>query len=248
MSAFAPEIITEIAGFPITNTLIDTLLIDGILLGIVYSATKKIKLIPNTMQNIAESVIEPMYNMVESIAGKRVFHIFPYFMTFFLFILFANWSGLIPGVGTFGFFESHEGKKTLIPLFRGTTSDVNTTFALAIISAIATHILSIRLTGIKDYVSRFFSFNPLYLFIGVLEMVSEVTKVVSLSFRLFGNIFAGEVVLLTVSGIFAFLFPIPFMMLEIIVGVVQALVFSMLTFVFMAILTTPHHVKEVNHK
>lgn len=241
MSAFAPEILTEIAHFPITNTLLNTLLVDGILLGVVYFTAKKVTLIPSMAQNIAESVIEPMYNMVESIAGKRVIHIFPYFMTFFLFILFANWSGLIPGVGTFGFFHHTEKGKELIPLLRGTTSDINTTFALAIISAVATHILSIRLTGIKDYVSRFISVNPLNLFIGVLELISELTKIVSLSFRLFGNIFAGEVVLLTVSGIFAFLFPIPFMMLEIIVGLVQALVFSMLTFVFMSILTTPHH-------
>jgi F-type H+-transporting ATPase subunit a len=182
--------------------------------------------------------------MVESIAGSRVVHIFPYFMTFFLFILIANWSGLIPGIGTFGFFHHTEEGKELIPLFRAATSDVNTTFALAIISAIATHMLSIRFTGIKDYLSRFFSINPLNLFIGVLEMISEMTKIVSLSFRLFGNIFAGEVVLLTVTGISAFLFPIPFMMLEIIVGLVQALVFSMLTFVFMAILTTPHHAEH----
>ncbi len=247
MAAFAPETIIHIANFPITNTLIDTLLIDGILLGFVYAATKKVRIMPGVVQNIAEAVIEPMYNLVESIAEKRVLYIFPYFMTFFIFILFANWSGLIPGVGTFGFFKFVEGKKELVPLFRAATSDVNTTFALALISAIATHMLSIKLTGIKDYVGRFFSLNPLNLFIGILEMVSELTKVVSLSFRLFGNIFAGEIVLATVSGIFAFVFPLPFMALEIIVGIVQALVFSMLTFVFMAILTTPHHVKEVNH-
>ena len=105
--------------------------------------------------------------------------------------------------------------------------------------------LSIRLTGLKDYISRFVSLNPINLFIGILEIISEITKIVSLSFRLFGNIFAGEVVLFTVAGIFAFLFPLPFLMLEIIVGMVQALVFSMLTMAFMAILTTPHH-KE-NH-
>lgn len=244
MSAFAPEILTEVAHFPITNTLVNTLLVDGILLGIVYITAKKVTLVPSMAQNIAESIIQPMYEMVESIAGNRVVHIFPYFMTFFVFILFANWSGLIPGIGTFGFFHHTEEGKELIPLFRGATSDVNTTFALAVISAVATHSLSIRLTGIKDYLSRFFSLNPLNLFIGVLEMISEITKIVSLSFRLFGNIFAGEVVLLTVSGIYAFLFPIPFMMLEIIVGLVQALVFSMLTFVFMSILTTPHHAEH----
>jgi F-type H+-transporting ATPase subunit a len=104
--------------------------------------------------------------------------------------------------------------------------------------------MSIRLTGIKDYLGRFISLNPLNLYIGVLELVGEVTKIVSLSFRLFGNIFAGEVVLGTVSTIFAFLFPLPFLMLEVVVGLVQALVFSMLTMAFMAVLTTPHHHEE----
>ena len=113
--------------------------------------------------------------------------------------------------------------------------------ALALVSAVATHMLSIKTIGIKDYLSRYFSLNPVNLYVGVLELIGELTKVISLSFRLFGNIFAGEVVLFTVSGIFAFLFPIPFLLLEIIVGFVQALVFSMLTMAFMAILTTPHH-------
>lgn len=191
-------------------------------------------------------IMEGFYNLTESIGEKNAGKIYPYFMTFFIFILFSNWSGLIPGVGSIGFFE--EGK--LIPLFRGTTSDFNTTLALALVSAVATHQMSIRTIGIKDYLSRYFSLNPVNLFVGILELVGEFTKIFSLSFRLFGNIFAGEVVLMTVAGIFAFLLPIPFLLLEIIVGIVQALVFSMLTMVFMAVLATPHHGeahKEVNH-
>jgi F-type H+-transporting ATPase subunit a len=105
--------------------------------------------------------------------------------------------------------------------------------------------MSIRVTGIKDYVGRYISLNPLNLYIGILEAIGEIVKVVSLSFRLFGNIFAGEIVLGTVSTIFAVLFPLPFLMLEVVVGLVQALVFSMLTMAFMAVLTTPHHHEEV---
>ncbi|EKD87021.1 MAG: hypothetical protein ACD_37C00072G0005 [uncultured bacterium] len=200
-------------------------------------------------------------------------------MTFFLFILAANWSGLIPGINTFGIIENHEGKTHVIPLLRATTSDLNTTLALAVISLSATHIMSIRTLGVTEYLSRFIPFfpflvslvkgkpqfkvdtsgpinivlsffNPLVLvFVGGLELVSEFVKVISLSFRLFGNIFAGEVVLETVSGIFAFVFPLPFLMLEVVVGVVQALVFAMLTMAFMIILSTPHHEesKEVSH-
>ncbi len=237
MPSFAPETILQIGIIPITNTLLHTFVVDLLLVGGAFYASKKLMFIPNNFfQNAIESIIETFYNLTESIAQPVAAKIFPYFMSFFLFILVANWSSLIPGVGTIGIREHGE----LIPLLRGATSDLNTTLALALISAIATHSLSIGTIGIKEYLGRYFSFNPINLFIGVLEIISEITKVISLSFRLFGNIFAGEVVLLTVSSMFAFIFPLPFLMLEVIVGVVQALVFSMLTMVFMAILTTSH--------
>ena len=238
MLSFAPEIIFQIGKFPVSNTLLDTLLVDIILIGGALYVGKKITSIPsNPVQNISEWVVETFYSLTESVSQNAASKIFPYFITFFLFILFINWSALIPGVGTIGFFHGHE----LVPLFRGATSDLNTTLGLALVSVAATHVLSIRTIGIKDYLSRYFSFNPINLFIGVLEIISEITKVVSLSFRLFGNIYAGEVVLITVSSIFAFAFPLPFLMLEVIVGIVQALVFSMLTMAFMAILTTSHN-------
>lgn len=239
MASFAPETIFHIGAFPVTNTILDTLLVDALIIGGVFYLSKKLTLVPNNpLQNIMESLIETFYDLTESIAQHAASKIFPYFMSFFLFILLINWSSLIPGVGTIGFFENH---KFAIPLIRGSTSDLNLTLALALISAVATHALSIKTIGIKNYLGRYFSLNPINLFVGVLEIVSEITKVVSLSFRLFGNIFAGEVVLLTVSSIFAFIVPLPFLLLEVIVGMVQALVFSMLTMVFMAILTTSHH-------
>lgn len=237
MISFAPETIFQIGKFPVTNTLLDTLLVDIILVGGAAYIGRKITLIPtNFLQNITEWAVETFYNLTESVSQYAAYKIFPYFMTFFLFILFINWSALIPGIGSIGFFHGHE----LVPLFRGATSDLNTTLGLALVSAVATHSLSIKTIGLSDYLSRYFSFNPINLFIGILEIISEITKVISLSFRLFGNIYAGEVVLATVSSIFAFIFPLPFLMLEVIVGFVQALVFSMLTMAFMAILTTAH--------
>ena len=237
MVSFAPETILHIGKIPITNTILHTILVDCLLVGGVFYLNKKLTLIPNNFfQNAMESIIETFYNLTESVAKPAASKIFPYFMSFFLFILLSNWSSLIPGFGTIGIREHGE----LIPFLRGTTSDLNTTLGLALVSAVATHMLSIKTIGIKEYLSRYISLNPLNLFIGILEIISEITKVVSLSFRLFGNIFAGEVVLLTVSSIFAFIFPLPFLFLEIIVGMVQALVFSMLTMVFMAILTTSH--------
>ena len=241
MVSFAAEPIISLGFFKVTNSFLDTLLVDGLLIGLIITINKRISLIPGMFQNLIEMTVETFYEITESVASERATKIFPYLMSFFLFILLANWSGLIPGISAVGIKEGN----TLLPFFRPATSDLNTTLGLALVSAVATHIMSIRITGIKDYLSRFISLNPLNLYLGILELISEFAKVISLSFRLFGNIFAGEVVLGTVSSIFAFLFPLPFLMLEVIVGFVQALVFAMLTMAFMAVLTTPHHHEEV---
>ena len=242
MFSFQSEVLFHIGSFKITNSLIDTLLVDTVLIIFCVIISKNIKIIPGIFQNSVEMVIQMFYEITKSVAQEKAKKIFPYFMSFFIFILLANWSGLVPGVNSIGFFE--DGK--LVPILRSATNDLNTTLGLALVSVLATHIMSIKTVGLKDYLSRYFSFNPINLFIGFLEIISEITKVVSLSFRLFGNIFAGEVVLLTVSSIFAFLLPLPFLFLEVIVGLVQALVFSMLTMSFMAILTTPHHDTAAN--
>ena len=244
MVSFSAEPIISLGNFVVTNTFLDTILVDTFLIGFIVAVNKKISLIPGLLQNFVEMIIETFYDLTESVAGKNATKIFPYFASFFIFILVANWTGLIPGISAIGIKE--HGK--LIPFLRAATSDFNVTLALALISAAATHIMSISTIGIKEYLGRFFSLNPIYMFVGFLEIVSEITKVVSLSFRLFGNIFAGEIVLGTVSTIFAFLFPLPFLMLEVIVGLIQALVFAMLTMAFMAILTTSHHneAKEVS--
>lgn len=204
--------------------------------------------VPGMFQNALEMVTETFYDLTQTIAGKNTQKIFPWFMSFFLFILLANWSGLIPGMSVIGFFRGEGSERHLVPLFRNATSDLNTTVGLALLSLIVTHTLSLKTIGIKEYLGRFFSLNPINLFVGILELIGEATKVISLSFRLFGNIFAGEVVLGTVASLIgtisAFLIPIPFILLEIIVGLVQALVFSMLTMVFMSILMTPHHAQS----
>ncbi len=241
MAEFAPEVIFRIGSLPITNTILNTLCVDALLIGGAWYINKNKKKIPGMFQNLLEIVIETFYKLTESIAGKNTDKIFPFFMSFFLFILLANWSGLIPGAGSVGFYQGNGAEKHLVPLIRNATSDLNVTFALAFISLFATHILSIRTIGIKEYLSRYFSLNPINLFVGLLEIISEITKVISLSFRLFGNIFAGEIVIGTIATLFAFFVPIPFIFLEIIVGLVQAMIFSMLTMVFMSILMTPHH-------
>ncbi|PIR80363.1 MAG: ATP synthase F0 subunit A [Candidatus Levybacteria bacterium CG10_big_fil_rev_8_21_14_0_10_35_13] len=236
MVSFAAEPIVFLGKFGVTNTLLNTLFVDAMIIGLIIAVNKQISLVPGRLQLLTESLLTGFYQITESVAGENTKKIFPFVVSFFLFILFANWSGLIPGISAIGIKE--EGH--IVPLLRPATSDFNATLALALVSIGATHILSINTIGIKDYLSRFFSLNPINLFIGFLEIISEITKVISLSFRLFGNIFAGEIVLGTVSTIFAFIFPLPFLMLEFVVGLVQALVFSMLTMAFMAILMTPH--------
>lgn len=241
MADFAPNVLFQISSFPVTNTVIDTLFVDTLLIGTAVYFKNHIKDIPNVFDNIVEYVIETFYSLTESIAGKNTQKIFPWFMTFFLFIVVANWSGLIPGIGSFGFSQKNG---ELIPFMRSAASDLNTTLGLAVVSFFATHILAIRTVGIKTYLSRYFSFNPINQYVGILEIISEITKVISLSFRLFGNIFAGEVVLTTIGSISNFFAPIPFILLEVIVGLVQALVFAMLTMVGMALLMVPHHAEE----
>jgi F-type H+-transporting ATPase subunit a len=237
MPSFIPETIFHIGAFPITNTILDTLFVDLLIIAAIIYLSKKISLASdNPLQNLLEYVIEIFYGLTESIS-QHAAKIFPYFMSFFLFILLINWSSLIPGFGTIGFRE----KDTLVPFFRGATSDLNMTVGLALISVIATHILSLKTVGLKSYLSRYFSLNPINLFVGILEIISVFTSLISLSFRLFGNLYAGEVVLVTISSIFAFIVPLPFLALEIIVGLVQALVFSMLTMVTMSILMTKHN-------
>lgn len=237
MVSFIAETIFYIGKFPVTNTFLDVLLVDVLILTGLYFLNKNKSHVPNMFQNIVEYIFETFYDLVVSISPKNAVKIFPWVMTFFIFIILSNLSGLVPGFGTIGFWHDKE----LTPLLRGAASDINFTLALALVSAVATHYLAITTIGFKHYILRYFSFNPIYLFVGLLELVGELTKIVSLSFRLFGNIFAGEVVLATISKMFAFILPLPFMALEMIVGLVQALVFAMLTMAFMAILMTPHN-------
>ena len=142
-----------------------------------------------------------------------------------------------------GIFErGHEGQEIFVPLFRSTASDINFTLALAIISVVATQLLGIAAIGFAKHAAKYISFKgPIQFFVGILEIVSEVAKMISFSFRLFGNIFAGEVLLIIIGFLVPYVVPAPFLMLELFVGFIQALVFAMLTLVFISIATVEHH-------
>ncbi len=235
----AAETIGTIGSLPVTNAMLATWAVSALLVFVSIHATRSMQLIPRGLQNLVEMVLEAMYSITENLAQERKYFIFPLVASFFLFIIISNWFGLLPGVGTIGLYEEGRGH-AFIPLLRAPNADLNTTLSLALVSVLATHIFSIKVLGLLDYLKKFFSFNPITLFVGFLELVSEVTKVLSLSLRLFGNIFAGESLLYTVSAMGAFLVPVPFMALEVLVGFVQATVFMMLTLVFMVILSEKH--------
>ena len=237
--SFAAEKLGYIGIMPITNSFVTSLLATSTLVLFSFFISKRLALVPGVLQNTTELVVDGFRTLTYQIAGARGGFIFPWFSTFFLFIIFSNWLGLLPGFGTIGLHDHGH----FVPLLRTVNSDLNITLALALISLTLTHFFSITTLGIKEYVSRFFSLNPINLFVGILELISEFTKIASLSFRLFGNIFAGEALIHTIaklSPVTAFLVPVPFMVLEVMVGFVQALIFSMLTLVFMVILTTSH--------
>lgn len=233
----AAEKLFDIGFLPVTNTLLTTWLVTAILIAFAFAATKKVSLVPTGLQNVAEAIVEPLQDLVSSLAGNKSKVFLPIVGSFFFFILFGNYFGLLPGIGSIGFHRDH----TFIPFLRTINSDLNTTAALAIVSLLATHFLAIKYLGVTSYIAKWISLNPIMLFVGFLEIIGEFTKVVSLSFRLFGNIYAGEVVLHTATlNVFAYIVPIPFYFLELLVGFIQALIFSILTLVFMVILTEKH--------
>lgn len=220
---------------PVTNSMVTTWLVTIVLLIFAYLATKKLSPVPHKIQNLAEAIVEPLFDLGESLAHQKAKVFMPIVATFFFFILFGNYFGLLPGIGSIGFTHNEH----FVPYLRAINSDLNTTLALALVSVIATHFLAIKYLGAGAYLGKFFSLNPIFLFVGLIELVGEFTKIASLSFRLFGNILAGETVLHTATTkLFAYIVPIPFYFLEIIVGFVQALIFAILTLTFMVILTS----------
>jgi F-type H+-transporting ATPase subunit a len=240
MISLAPEILFSIGSFPVTNTVIDTLFVDAIILGIVLYIHKKHSVVPTFFQTIIELIMEQFYSLTESTAGKYTMQIFPFVMSFFLFILVANYSELIPVITSI---YIHKGND-MIPLMRSASSDLNLTLALALISVVTTHAMGIRATGFKTYLHRFFSAKPLELYSGLLELISEFTKLISFSFRLFGNIFVGGIMLSSITAFFAYVLPVAVLFDELFVGFIQAAIFALLTMAFMSIFTTSHSMTD----
>ncbi len=237
--SLAPEVLFHLAGIPITNTMLTAWLVVLVLILLARAAMANPKLTPRGLQNFVEWVAIGMLNVCESVAGReRGRRFFPFVCTFFLFIIVANWIEQIPLlVDNLGLMISEGGKEAhRVPILRPPASDLNMTLALALISWVTTQAVGIRAHGI-GYVGRFLNVThgPMGFIVGLLELISELAKIISFSFRLLGNIFAGSVVLIVISFLVPILIPVPFFGLELFVGFIQAFVFAMLTLVFMTI-------------
>ncbi len=237
------ESIFEIFHFKVTNSLIlsTIVFVFFLVIAMLYNKAAKTKKKSNFFYFI-NFILKSIYGLFKSVLKEKTVLFFPLFGTFFLFILLQNWFGLLPGVGSLMLKVTEHSGIHYFPLLRGNNADLNTTIALAIISVFLIQFYGIKYLGFKAYIKKFINFsNPINFFVGILETISEISKIISFSFRLFGNIFAGEVLL----TIIAFLIPVaisfPFLILEIFVGFIQALVFSMLTAVFLNLAISSHH-------
>jgi F-type H+-transporting ATPase subunit a len=251
--------IFSVGDFVVTNSLFASWVAVLIIIVLCLLIRKSIRKVPGKLQGFFELVVEKFLEMFDALTGSRETSVkfFPFVFTFFIFILINNWMGLLPGVGSIGQIVESHGQKMFIPYIRGGNADINTTLALALIGVTASHIVGVVYIGFWRYINKFINFealadipkkmwkepsvllvNPIKVFTGLIEIVSEISKVVSLSFRLFGNIFAGEVLLAMVLGLLAFGLPLPFMFLEVLVGLVQAFIFALLVLSYLVMMTS----------
>ncbi len=237
------EQIFSLFGLEITNSLILSLVVflTFLIIAVKYylDSQKKGK---TTFFYFINFFLRSLHEIFFGVLGDKVEYFYPLLASFFLFILFQNWFGLLPGVGSLLIRVQAGGKHMMVPLLRGNDADLNTTLSLAIISVSLIQIFGIKYLGFRGYFRKFINFkNPIAFFTGILEIISEFSKVISFSFRLFGNIFAGEVLLTIMAFLVPILASFPFLLLEVFVGFIQALVFSMLTAVFLSVAISKEH-------
>jgi F-type H+-transporting ATPase subunit a len=233
------EEIFRIGGFPVTNSLALSAAVFLFLAVMAVVFRRKVALVPRGFQNLIEVLVDGALDLMDSVLGdrKKSEKYLPFVLTVFLFVMVSNWFGLIPGVGSL-MIRTGEGT---VPFFRSPAADLNFTLSLALIAVTLVNVFGVAAIGFKARAKTFFNFSgPIEFFVGILELVSEFAKIVSFSFRLFGNVFAGEVLLTIMSFLVPYAAPLPFLFLEIFVGFIQAFIFGMLTLVFIAMATVEH--------
>src|SRR3990167_3698436 len=255
----AAEPIFNIGSFPVANTLINSSLTVALFAAIGFVLRKRSREIPDKIQNFAESIIEVILGFMDQVTRdrKKTIKFLPVVGTLFFFILASNWLGIFPGIGSIGRWLVMHGRLELVPLFRPANTDLNMTLAMAVSTIILTHVFGMVAVGFWRYANKFVKLGDIVrsvrkggmsilvavieFFVGIIEIFSEIAKMVSLSLRLFGNVFAGEVLLTVLASLIAFIAPLPFIALELLVGLIQAVVFAMLTLVYLTMATAEVH-------
>jgi F-type H+-transporting ATPase subunit a len=261
------EPIHQYGSFTVTNSLLTSWFAVAILIILALALRSKLKTIPGKLQNIFEMILEGALGMCDQVTNDRALsmRIFPIAITVFFFILVSNWLGIMP-LGGFGIVERGKEGLTFIPFLRGATADINTTLALAVMAVIGANVFGVVSIGLWKTFNKYVNLKalvkifkevrkdatiiivaPITFFVGLIEIVGEFAKIASLSFRLFGNVFAGEVLLASMAALVAYIVPIPFLFLELLVGVIQALIFSILLVVYFTISATDHDEHEPTH-
>jgi len=266
-AALFAEPITHFGDFTITNALLTSWVVVAIIAILALALRAKLKEVPSKFQNIFEVILEAGLDLCDQVTGNRKIslQVFPMAICAFFFILINNWLGILP-LGGFGLIETTDHGPAFIPFLRGGTADINTTLALAVMAVLGANLFGALTIGVWKTFNKYVNLKalggiftkvrkeptvvivaPITFFVGLIEIVGEFAKIASLSFRLFGNVFAGEVLLASMAAIFAYAVPIPFLFLEIMVGVIQALIFSILLVVYFTISATDHDEHEEGH-
>ncbi len=241
----APYIVGHVAGVPITATLITVWLSMLILAALAYFAGRNPSLIPGKMQSFFEMVVGGVYDYMTTVLEdeKLTKKYFPIVMTIFLFVLIMNWVGLLPGVTSIGLYLGHGADAHFVPLLYPAATDLNITIAFAVIAFVTIEVAGVMAIGIWKYGGKFINFSsPLAFLIGIIELLSELARLISFSFRLFGNIFAGKTLILVVAFLVTpYVVPVPLMAYELFVGFIQAFIFAILTLYFIKLATEEPH-------
>ncbi len=258
----APPVLFRVGPLPVTNSMVVSWVVAVGLIVFARLATRQMQEVPGGLQNFWEWLVEILHDFLEGLIGRDlVRRTFWFFASIFIFILFADWAGLLPGVGTIGWgTKTAHGFVVERPLFRGANADLNMTFAMATVFFVCWTIWALQVNGLKGFLLHIFGpkgdttgllrvmLIGMFVFVGLLEVISILFRPVSLSFRLYGNIYAGENLLEAVTAVapapFSWLLPVPFYLLELMVGVIQALVFMLLTAVFTMLICTHEQAEQ----
>lgn len=240
--AIKAEPLFHLGPITVTNSMVGTLIATVILASLAFWASRNSAVVPGRLQSFLEFPLEFLGGIVRGQHPTRWHAILPPILTIFLLVLVANYVGLLPGVGTIGLHVVEDGKELVVPIIRPASADLNFTLTLALVAFVLFVSWGLRANGVRGYLKETFVANPPYMtpLMTPIHIVSELSRIISLSMRLFGNVFAGEILLAVMLALTFAIVPTIFLGLEMIFGAVQALVFALLTLTYITLATAGH--------